>query len=116
VARGDRGLGVITVAVAVIPLGVAYAGKGIVDAVVSGSARGHDPVVAIELAIFAIPVAAQRRSASSAELLGERLAIDVNNAISKAQTLELPPLRGRPLLRQPHQGPPRGELTARSPS
>ncbi|HVY60467.1 MAG TPA: ABC transporter ATP-binding protein, partial [Planctomycetota bacterium] len=84
------GLGALTVAIALIPLGVTYAGKGIVDAVVAGSRAETVRWVLIELAIVAAQAAAQRSIGLVRELLGERLALDVNNAIlEKAQTLEL---------------------------
>jgi ATP-binding cassette subfamily B protein len=94
VARSSRaatgGLGALTTLDAVLPLAVAYAGKRIVDAVVAGARADTIRWVLLELGIVAAQAAAQRATALVRELLGQRLALDINNAIlEKAQTLEL---------------------------
>jgi ATP-binding cassette subfamily B protein len=83
-------LGALTLAAALLPLGVAWAGKAIVDAVV---AHSHDATlrwVLVELG-FAIALALTSRGLSLVRtLLGARLGVDINVAIlEKALTLEL---------------------------
>jgi len=92
--RSARGASValvlVTLAAASLPLGVAYAGKRIVDAVVAGSRDATLRWVLAELALVAALALAQRGLALLRTLLGARLSIDVNVLIlEKAQTLEL---------------------------
>lgn len=76
--------------VALLPLGVAWVGKAIVDAVV---ARDIEPAltwVIVELALVAVIGAAQRGAGVLRALLGVRLALFVNlKILRKALTLEL---------------------------
>ncbi len=83
-------LGILTLLSAVLPIGMAYAGKGIVDAVVSGSRAATIRWVLIELAIVVALAITQRMQALVRQLLGARLSLDINGMIlQKAQTLEL---------------------------
>jgi ATP-binding cassette subfamily B protein len=88
--RGTIGLGALTLAMAVLPLMVAFAGKGIVDAVVARSRALTIRWVLIELGVVALQALGQRALALLRSVLGERLALDINVMIlEKAQTLEL---------------------------
>jgi ATP-binding cassette subfamily B protein len=83
-------LGVLTLAVALLPLAIAYAGKGIVDAVVAQSKPQALKWVLIELSAVAAQALVQRTLALTRQLLGARLALDINYRIlEKAQALEL---------------------------
>ncbi len=83
-------LGILTLAISLLPLAVAYAGKGIVDGVVAGSRADTLHWVEIELAIVATQAIVQRTLGLVRQLLGARLALDINVAIlDKARTLEL---------------------------
>jgi ATP-binding cassette subfamily B protein len=83
-------LAVLTLAAALLPLGIAYAGKRIVDAVVAGSSAETLRWVLLELAIVAGQALVQRTLALVRQLLGARLALDINVMIlEKARTLEL---------------------------
>jgi ATP-binding cassette subfamily B protein len=81
---------VFTVAVAVVPLGIAYVGKATMDAVV---ARARDISllwVLVELGLIALQALFTRVLALARQTLGARLSIDINHSIlEKAQTLEL---------------------------
>jgi ATP-binding cassette subfamily B protein len=80
----------LTLLSAVLPLGVAYAGKGIVDAVVARSGALTTRWVLIELGIVAGQAVTQRALAYVRQLLGARLALDINVMIlEKALTLDL---------------------------
>ncbi len=80
----------LTLVSAVLPLGIAYAGKGIVDAVVALSTPKTMHWVIIELAIVAAQALTQRGLAFVRSLLGARLAVDINvRILEKALTLEL---------------------------
>jgi ATP-binding cassette subfamily B protein len=80
----------LTLVSAVLPLGIAYAGKGIVDTVVAGSAPKTMRWVIIELAIVATQALTQRGLAFVRALLGARLSVDINvKILEKALTLEL---------------------------
>jgi ATP-binding cassette subfamily B protein len=94
VTRGSPGLavgfGVLTLLAAVLPLGVAWIGKAIVDAVVAGDREATLHRVLIELGLVAALTLVQRGLTLVRQLLGARLAVDVNVAIlEKAATLEL---------------------------
>ncbi len=83
-------LAVLTLTAALLPLGVAWSGKAIVDAVV---ARRRDDAllwVVIELG-FAVGLALTTRGLSvTRSILGARLGVDVNvRILEKAQTLDL---------------------------
>ena len=83
-------LGGLTLLVAVLPLGIAYAGKGIVDSVVAGSRATTMRWVTIELGIVAGQALVQRALGLARQLLGARLGLDINSKIlEKALTLEL---------------------------
>jgi len=88
--RGALLMGALTLLAALIPLGVAYAGKAIMDAVVSGE---HDLAlrwVLIELAAVAALAAVTRGLGLCRSLIGARLGVDINTMIlDKALTLEL---------------------------
>ncbi len=83
-------LGVLTVVGALVPLGVAYAGKRIVDAVVG---RSHDATVrwvVVELGLVVAMATVQRGLALVRSVLGSRLGVDINVTIlEKAQRLDL---------------------------
>ncbi len=75
---------------AALPLGIAWAGKGIVDAVVAKSAAGTARFIGIELAFVAAMALSSRGMSLLRSTLGARLSLDVNLAIlDKALTLEL---------------------------
>src|SRR4051812_36400213 len=83
-------LGVLTLAISVLPLAVAFAGKGIVDAVVAHSREAAIKWVLIELAVVAASALVQRSLALTRQLLGARLSLDINvKILAKAQELEL---------------------------
>jgi ATP-binding cassette subfamily B protein len=83
-------LGALTVVGALVPLGVAYAGKRIVDAVVSRSRPGTLRWVVVELALVATLATVQRGLGLVRNLLGARLGIDINVTIlEKALALDL---------------------------
>jgi ATP-binding cassette subfamily B protein len=83
-------LGVLTLAVSVLPLAIAVAGKGIVDAVVAGSREQTLRWVLIELGVVSAQALVQRALGLTRQLLGARLALDINTMIlEKAMTLEL---------------------------
>jgi ATP-binding cassette subfamily B protein len=80
----------VTVVASALPLGVAYAGKRIMDAVVARSRADALRWVLIELAVIGLSTLAQRGLALCRQLLGARLAIDINVLIlEKAITLDL---------------------------
>src|SRR5437868_559732 len=83
-------LAALTLVSSVLPLGVAYAGKGIVDGVVATSGKATMRWVIIELGIVAGQALTQRGLGFVRSLLGARLGVDINVAIlEKALTLEL---------------------------
>ncbi|MGZ5133454.1 MAG: hypothetical protein ACXWCJ_19650, partial [Caldimonas sp.] len=83
-------LAALTLVSSVLPLGIAYAGKGIVDGVVATSGKATMRWVLIELAIVAGQALTQRGLGFVRSLLGARLGVDINVAIlEKALTLEL---------------------------
>ncbi|MDI1451800.1 ABC transporter ATP-binding protein [Polyangium sp. 6x1] len=80
----------LTLAAAVLPLGVAYAGKAIVDAVAAHSREATLRWVIVELALVAALAFVQRAMGLLRSLIGARLGLDINGAIlEKALTLEL---------------------------
>jgi ATP-binding cassette, subfamily B, bacterial len=83
-------LAVLTFISALLPLGIAYAGKGIVDSVVARSSDATVRWVIIELVIVTGQAVVQRALAFTRSLLGARLALDINVMIlDKALSLEL---------------------------
>ena len=83
-------LAALTLVSAVLPLGVAYAGKGIVDGVVAVSSERTLRWVLIELGIVGGQALTQRGLAFIRTLLGARLSVDINVMIlEKALSLEL---------------------------
>ncbi|MEP7127021.1 MAG: ABC transporter ATP-binding protein [Byssovorax sp.] len=88
--RGSVALGLLTIIASLIPLGVAYAGKRIMDAVVDRSREHTWDWVLIELAAVAVASFGQRGLGLVRQLLGARLSLDINTMILvKAQDLEL---------------------------
>jgi ATP-binding cassette subfamily B protein len=88
--RGTLALGALTLAAALLPLGVAWVGKAIVDAVVARSPAQALRWVLIELGLVAAQTLVLRGLVLTRQLLGARLGIDVNVLIlEKALTLEL---------------------------
>ncbi len=84
------GIGLLTVATAILPLGIAYVGKRIVDAVVAHSAQSTFHWVAVELVLVALLAAATQGLSLVRRLVGARLGLDINLAIlEKATVLEL---------------------------
>jgi ATP-binding cassette subfamily B protein len=83
-------IAILTLFSAMLPLGIAWAGKGIVDAVLSGGRATTLKWVITELILVGVQVLVQRSLALSRQLLGARLSLDINVAIlDKAQSLEL---------------------------
>ncbi|WP_437722967.1 ABC transporter ATP-binding protein [Sorangium sp. So ce861] len=83
-------LGALTLAAAVLPLGVAYVGKAITDAVVAREERAALVWVSVELGLVAALALAQRGLSLARQLLGARLSIDIHAMIlEKALSLEL---------------------------
>ncbi len=99
--RGTVALAVLTVAAAMLPPAVAYVGKWIVDAVVAALAAAPGPArdaatrlaleyVALELGLVALAAAVERSLGLTRNLVGSRLAADVNVAIlDKSLSLDL---------------------------
>ncbi len=87
---GLIGIALLTLAAALLPLGIAYAGKLIIDAVVARSAPLATQYVVLELGLVALQAVMQRALYLLRSLLGARLGHDVNVAIlDKALQLEL---------------------------
>jgi ATP-binding cassette, subfamily B, bacterial len=85
------GVFALTLASAVLPLGIAYAGKLIIDAVVVRSVPLATQYVLLELGLVALQAVVQRMLFLLRSLLGARLGHDVNVAIlDKALQLALP--------------------------
>ena len=83
-------LGALTLVASALPLGVAYAGKAIMDAVVAGSREATIRWVLIELALVAGLALVQRSLSLIRSLIGARLSIDINVMIlEKALSLDL---------------------------
>jgi len=83
-------LAVMTLGGGLVPLGVAYAGKRIVDAVVASSRDATLRWVLFELALVVVLACVQRGLALVRSLLGARLGIDINVTIlEKALGLDL---------------------------
>jgi ATP-binding cassette subfamily B protein len=83
-------LGALTLVASLVPLGVAYAGKRIVDAVVAHSRGTTIRWVLTELVLVGTMAGVQRGLGLVRQLLGARLGIDINVAIlDKALGLDL---------------------------
>ena len=83
-------LAVCAVAMALLPLAVAYGGKRVVDAVVAGDQAATLEWVLIELGVVVLALLFTRLHMLTQANLGARLAVDINVAIlERAQTLEL---------------------------
>jgi ATP-binding cassette subfamily B protein len=83
-------LAAFTLVGALVPLGVAYVGKRIVDAVVAHSREGTIRWVIVELVLVATMASVQRGLGLVRSLLGARLGIDINVTIlEKALGLDL---------------------------
>ncbi|WP_438024831.1 ABC transporter ATP-binding protein [Sorangium sp. So ce233] len=83
-------LGALTLAAAALPLGVAYVGKTITDAVVARDERAALVWVSVELGLVAALALVQRGLALTRQLLGARLSIDIHTMIlEKALSLDL---------------------------
>jgi ATP-binding cassette subfamily B protein len=83
-------LAALTLVAALVPLGVAYAGKRIVDGVVAHSRAQTVRWVVTELVLVATVAGVQRGLGLVRQLLGARLGIDINVSIlEKALGLEL---------------------------
>ena len=88
--RGSLLLAVLTLAAALLPLAVAYAGKKIMDAVVAGSRDETLRWVLIELGVVCLQALTMRGLALTRSLIGARLGLDINGMIlEKALSLEL---------------------------
>jgi ATP-binding cassette subfamily B protein len=87
---GTVALALLTLVGAVLPLGVAYAGKRIVDAVVAHDSPQAARWVGAELGLVAALAAASQGLTLLRQIVGARLGLDVNVAIlEKAVALEL---------------------------
>ena len=83
-------VGILTLACALIPLGIAWAGKQIIDAVVRRSAEGTLRWVLVELGLVAGLALATQGLALARTIIGARLGVDINVAIlRKAIVLDL---------------------------
>ncbi|MGH7439551.1 MAG: ABC transporter transmembrane domain-containing protein, partial [Polyangiaceae bacterium] len=83
-------LAAFTLVAGLIPLGIAYVGKRIVDGVVAGSRPETLRWVLVELALVVTLAAMTRGLGLVRSVLGARLGIDINVAIlEKAQALDL---------------------------
>lgn len=72
------GLGLLTLLSSVLPVGMVYAAKGIVDAVVLSSRSAALRWVLIELGFVAAQAVVQRALALLRQILGARLSLDIN--------------------------------------
>ncbi len=83
-------LGFLTLLGAVLPLGVAFVGKLIVDAVVAASTTQTLRYVLLELGLIVLQALVIRGLGLTRQLLGARLSVDINlRILRKAQELEL---------------------------
>ncbi len=87
---GTLALGVLTLLAAVVPLGIAYVGKSLTDAVVAHARDAALRWVLVELALVATQTLLQRGLSLVRSLVGARLFIDINVLIlEKAIGLDL---------------------------
>ena len=83
-------LGVLTLAAAALPLGIAWVGKAIVDAVVAHDQAATIRYVLVELSLIVGQALVQRGLTLVRNILGMRLSADINVLIlEKALTLDL---------------------------
>ncbi len=83
-------LGALTLLAAAVPLGIAWVGKAIMDAVVARDFDGTLRWVLIELGLVALQAVVQRGLGLVRSLIGARLGIDINvQILEKALTLDL---------------------------
>ncbi len=88
--RGTTGIALLTLVNAVLPLGVAYVGKRLVDAVVAHDRLGALRWVAVELALVAGLAGASQGLALLRQIVGSKLGLDTNlRILAKAIDLEL---------------------------
>jgi ATP-binding cassette subfamily B protein len=88
--HGTALIGALTLVAAGVPLGIAWVGKAITDAVVARSLADTLQWVLVELALVCIQSLVMRSLALARQLLGLRLSVDINLLIlDKALTLEL---------------------------
>jgi ATP-binding cassette subfamily B protein len=88
--RATLALAGLTVAIALFPLAIAWAGKLIMDSVVAGDRGATIQWVIVELGLVAGSALTQRALGLARQLLGARLAVDINVMIlEKALTLDL---------------------------
>jgi ATP-binding cassette subfamily B protein len=88
--QGTLALGALTLLAALLPLGIAYVGKAIVDAVVARSTAAALRWVLIELALVGAQALTLRSLGLVRQLLGARLGLDINvQILEKALTLDL---------------------------
>lgn len=88
--RGTTGIALLTLVNAVLPLGVAYVGKRLVDAVVAHDRPGALRWVAVELALVAGLAGASQGLALLRQIVGSKLGLDTNlQILAKAIDLEL---------------------------
>jgi ATP-binding cassette subfamily B protein len=89
-ASGTVLVGILTLACALIPLGIAWAGKQIIDAVVRHSAEATLRWVLVELGLVAGLALGTQGLGLSRSIIGARLGVDINVAIlKKAIALDL---------------------------
>jgi ATP-binding cassette subfamily B protein len=87
---GSVALGLLTLVAAALPLGIAWVGKAIMDAVVARARGATIRWVCYELALVAASALVQRALGLVRSLLGARLGIDINVLIlEKALALDL---------------------------
>jgi ATP-binding cassette subfamily B protein len=88
--RGAILLALLTLVAAALPLGIAWVGKAIIDAIVAGDGARTLRWVLVELGLIAAQAVVQRGLGLLRQLLGARLGIDINVMIlEKALTLDL---------------------------
>lgn len=87
---GTLGIASLTLSNAVLPLGVAYVGKRLVDAVVAQDRPDALRWVAVELVLVAVLAASSQGNALLRQIVGSKLGLGINLAIlEKAIHLEL---------------------------
>jgi ATP-binding cassette subfamily B protein len=88
--RSTLALGFLTLLAALLPLGIALAGKGIIDAVVAKDTARTVRWVLLELGFIAAQSATNQTLGLVRTITGARMALDINVSIlEKALTLEL---------------------------
>ena len=88
--QGTAVIGALTLVAAVVPLGIAWVGKAITDAVVARSLADTLQWVLVELGLVCVQSLVMRALALARQLLGLRLSVEINLMIlEKALTLEL---------------------------